>query len=877
MVKRVNFYIIALFLLFFIPLSANNLCARITTTTLPNGLSVIVEENHTSPVVAIQMWVKAGSADEEPREAGIAHVFEHMLFKGTEKRGIGQIAREVEAAGGYINAFTSFDYTVYHLAVASRYFHKGLDIISDAIQHSTFDPKELKKELEVVLEELRMGEDDPGRKLYKTIFEKAYTVHPYRRPVIGYRETVSSLTRDDMLRFFKKWYVPSNMTLVVVGDVDTEEALRNIREYFKDFTGSPPPERVRPEEPPQDSLRVTIIKRDINQTRLAMAFHIPPVTHEDSYPLDVLSGILAGGVTSRLYKRLKLEKDIVHTISAYAMTPRDGGLFLITATLDAERVEEALKEITAEIESVLQEGVTAEELERVKLAIESDFVYARETMQGRARQLGYYQTVSGSIEFERNYLERIRAVTQKEIRRAVARYFKPENLTVALLLPSRAETPIDEKLISSTILSSFTIKNADTLAEQPAEDIKKVELENGITLIVKEDHSNPTVALYAVFPGGLLFETKKTNGLSNFVAHMLTRGTKDMTRVEIARKIENMAGSLSGFSGRNSTGVSAVFLSRFFDEGLEVFSDVILNPTFPEEEIEKLRRDILASIEREEDYLPGYTFKLLYRELFKKHPYGMPILGEYTTVSTFKRSDIVAQYRKIFVPQRMILSVVGDVDSEHVIEKIRASFSGFKRKAVEPPEHGVVKKPKGRISTGEVKQKEQTHIGIGFVGPSLKDRDRYAMEIIAEALGSQGGRLFVELRDKQSLAYSVSAFIRAGVDTGMFGVYIGCAPEKKKKAIKSILRELKKLRKYGLTAEELERAKRALVGRYEMGLQGVKSQASDMALNELLSLGYDHFKRYPEIIESITEDDIQRAAKRYIDLRRYVISTVGPE
>ncbi len=877
MIARANSLMIALFLLIFIPLSANNTDARITTSVLPNGLTVIVDENHTSPVVAIQMWVRAGSADEEPGEAGIAHVFEHMLFKGTERRGIGQIAREVESAGGYINAFTSFDYTVYHLAVASRYFHKGLDIISDAIQHSTFDPEELKKELEVVLEELRMGEDDPGRKLYKTIFEEAYTVHPYRRPVIGFKETVSSLTRDDMLRFFKKWYVPSNMTLVVVGDVNTEDALDNIKEAFKEFRGSQPPERLRPQEPPQDSLRVTIIKRDIKQTRLAMAFHIPPVIHEDSYPLDVLSGILAGGVTSRLFKRLKLEKELVHTISAYAMTPRDSGLFLITATLDTASVEETLKEISRELEGLLEQGVAPEELKRVKLSIESDFVYARETMQGRARQLGYYQTVSGSIEFERNYLERIRAVTERDIKRVVAEYFNPRNLTVSLLLPERTEVSMDEQTISSAILSSFGLMKAPGIPEKTQGGIRKVELENGITLIVKEDHSNPTVALYGVFPGGLLFETKKTNGLSNFVARMLTRGTEKMTRVEIARRVEDMAATLSGFSGRNSTGVSGLFLSRFFDEALEIFADVVLNPTFPEEEIEKLRKDILAAIEREEDYLPGYTFKLLYRELFKKHPYGMPVLGEYTTVSTFKRADIVEHYRRVFVPQRMILSVVGDVDSDHVIEKVRAAFSGFEGDGTALPKHAAVKRPKGRISTGEVKRKEQTHIGIGFVGPSLRDRDRYAMEIVAEALGSQGGRLFVELRDRQSLAYSVSAFIKAGVDTGMFGVYIGCASEKKKRAIKSILKELKNLRKKGLTPEELERAKRALVGRYEMSLQGVKSQASDMALNELLGLGHDHFKKYPGIIESITAEEIERAVKRYIDLERYVISTVGAE
>src|SRR3989338_6988287 len=194
-------------------------------TKLNNGMTVILEEDHSAKVVAFQMFVRVGSADENEKEAGIAHVFEHMLFKGTEKRKVGQIAGEVEAAGGYINAYTSYDQTVYHLAVASRYFDTGLDIISDAIQHSSFDPNELKKELEVVLEEIRMNEDNPGRTLYKNILSTAFTTHPYKRPVIGFTDTVKSFTREQILNFFKKWYAPNNMTLVIVCDFYKNQAL----------------------------------------------------------------------------------------------------------------------------------------------------------------------------------------------------------------------------------------------------------------------------------------------------------------------------------------------------------------------------------------------------------------------------------------------------------------------------------------------------------------------------------------------------------------------------------------------------------------------------------------------------------------------------
>src|SRR3990167_5083569 len=227
-------------------------------TKLDNGMTVILEEDHSARVVAVQMFVRVGSADETEKEAGIAHVFEHMLFKGTEKRKVGQIAGEVEAAGGYINAYTSYDNTVYHLAVASRYFDTGLDIISDAIQRSSFHPNELKKELEVVLEEIRMNEDNPGRTLYKNILSTAFTTHPYKRPVIGFTDTVKTFSREQILDFFKKWYIPNNMVLVVVGDFDKNKALDAIKNSFKGFKPDTEPHKPRPAEPSQKELKTNI-------------------------------------------------------------------------------------------------------------------------------------------------------------------------------------------------------------------------------------------------------------------------------------------------------------------------------------------------------------------------------------------------------------------------------------------------------------------------------------------------------------------------------------------------------------------------------------------------------------------------------------------
>ncbi len=852
---------------------------KILKTTLDNGLTVILEEDHSAKVAAFQMWVRVGSADESADEAGIAHVFEHMLFKGTEKRGIGEIAREVEGSGGYINAYTSYDNTVYHLVVDSSHFSTGLDIISDAVQNSSFDPDELDKELEVVLEELRMGEDNPGRKLFKTLLAASYTTHPYGRPVIGFTKTVNSLDRGHILEFFDKWYRPNNMTLVIVGDFEIDEALKEVRESFKDFEPGENIERKRPAEPEQGELRTTITPEPVKQAQLGIAFHIPEQKHPDIYAIDVASVVLGYGVTSRLYKRLKVENELVNSVSTYAMTPKEPGVFLITATLDTENVDPTITEVVDILSELAADGTNRRELEKAKLSLESDFIYSRETMQGKASQLGYYETISGDLEFEKKYLDGIRSVKGEDVARIASQYLDPRNMSVSVIAPEE-----EEQSVSGAAIASAVAKGKRAYAERAKEtkeafgegEVTKVELDNGMTLLVKQDHSNETVAFYATFPGGLRYETTETNGLGNMMAAMLRRGTTKRTREDIAREAEDIAASINGFSARNTAGVSARTLSKHYYKGLSLFADMVKNPSFPEDELEKLRKDVLAAIERDEDYLPGYTFKLLYKELYGEHPYSMPIKGTVETVSGFTREDLAAHHERIFAPERMILSVVGDVNTEEVIESVKESFRDFERSGGERPVVQEVGPVEGIVVTGDRKQKEQTNIGIGFIGTTIDDKDKYPLSVLMEVLGSQGGRLFVELRDKKSLAYAVSAFSREGVESGMIGFYIGCAPAKKEEAIEGILHELKKVTTTNVTAEELERASNAIVGGFEIGLQEVMSQASSLSTDEALGLGYDHYKRFVKEVKDVSRRDVRRVARKYLTLDDYVVSIVGP-
>jgi zinc protease len=852
-------------------------------TTLKNGLKVIVEENHASRVVAAQVWVDVGSADEVGPDAGLAHVHEHMLFKGTDKRKVGEIAADIEGAGGDINAWTSYDQTVYHVTIASRELDVALDILADAVQHSTFDADELSRELEVVLEELRRGNDTPSRVASEMLFQTAYCKHPYQRPVIGYVDTVSKFTRDQILSFYRRWYQPKNMCLVVVGDVEEKAVLKRAEELFEARLNNADSSRTpRSLEPPQRSLRAIMKTQDIQETHLNMAWHGTPLHHEDTPALDVLSVLLGSGESSRLYRRVKREKELVNDCYAYSYTPHDPGLLVVGAQIHGPKIEEAFRALLIEAQRLRFEEPDPAEIEKARTIILADAVYQKETVQGIARKLGYFELVAGTTDFEEEYYARVKAVTPADVKRAAMKYLVPDALSVSTLMPTAHDGAMSESRVKSIVqetASELERKSATSRIELGSEQVAKVKLQNGATLLVREDNTVPLVSIRTASQGGLLAETERTNGVSHLVGELLVRGTKSFSAEQIIEETDRMAGSLGGLAGRNSLGLRGDFLRESWERGFELFASCTLEPSFETEELEKERKTQIEDIAARQDSLSSVAFDQFAASLYEQHPYRMPVIGTKESVSSLTRDEILTAFRDQMRPDRLTITVVGAVEVAKTIELIERKLGAANAHADAKTlvRSALPKPPEAPRTCRLQRDKEQAHLVLGFLGVTLMDERRFVLEVLASVLGGQAGRLFLELRDKQSLAYSVSAVSIEGLDPGYFAIYMGTSPDKLETAERGIREELKKVLDAEVSAAELDRAKRYLIGSHEIGLQRASARCSTMALNEAYGIGYDEYARYAERIQAVTARRVREVAREIIRLDASVRSIVSAQ
>ena len=856
----------------------------LVTTTLDNGLRVVACRSASAPVVALQVWVGVGSADETEAQGGLAHVHEHMLFKGTlasssgPGRKVGEIAAEIEKSGGDINAWTSYDQTVYHVVLAQRFFDTGLDVLADAIQRSAFDKEELSKELEVILEEIKRSEDQPGSRTSRALFETAYTQHPYKRPVIGYREVVKAFTRDDVMAFFDAHYRADRMTVVAVGDIDPDACVQKIGNAFANCPTKAKPLAPRHQEPAQHGMRAKGLTDDVEESHLSIGFAGPRLLDEDMPALDVLAVILGQGDSSRLQTRVKREQQLVNETWCYAYTPKDPGLVVVGAALAHDKIEATIGALGHEVRKLVDARPRTTEVDKAKAMLASEAIYQRETVEGMSRRLGTWTLLTDDPTYETRYQERVAKVTADDVRAAAEKYFNPEHANVVALVPRAHEKLVEPARLQAMAAAALAPPSAwKKRARVSAVDgVVKVSLPSGATVIVERDAGNPIVTVRAAWLGGLRGEDDATAGFTHLCSDLVCKGTSKTPALVLAEVIDGMAGHIDAFAGRNSFGMRATFLKQHVDRGLQLFFESMTDASFAGDELDRTRALVLEDMKNKLDNPAGLAFDLFNRSLWLKHPYRRDILGTVASVKSATSEALKSFWHARALPKQVVLSFVGDVEPDDVVYAVEDLLGAGDGRSVAAPSPARESPPTESRVARLVRARAQAHLVTGVRGLTLDDDDRFSLEVLCSALSGQGGRLFYELRDKQSLCYSVSAFSVEGLEPGNFAVYMGTSPDKVDKALVGINELLREVTDSGITAAELDRSKRYLVGSHEIGLQRLGARGSAMALNELYGLGHLAHRGYEKKIDAVSLEDVLRVTRRIMAGER-VTAVVGPE
>ncbi len=833
---------------------------RVSRKVLDNGLTVITKEIPNSPLAAIQVWVNAGSITEGKfTGSGISHYVEHMLFKGTKNRAVGEMSREIRRLGGQLNAFTSYEHTMYHIVLPKEHMEKGLEIQADAIRYSSFDPQECEREKQVILKEINMGDDDPQRYLFRTFAANLYQVHPYRHPVIGYREVFSKLTRDDLLDYYQGMYLPSNMVLVVVGGVKKESVWDKVDEVFGDFSRQPSPPMVLPKEQPVMAPRAVEREFPIQIARLSLGFPTVDLRDPDLYPLDVLATIMGSGRASRLYRKLKEERGLVYEINCESYTPSYQGFLLITASLDYQKTDQVKEALWEELQAVAEGGVSDEELDRAKAWIVSEFLVGQERVESQARDLGNNEATLGDFAFSGRYLEGIQQVTPEDISRIAGKYLVSGRETMVALKP-KAEAghpkpqeppPTEKAKISKTVLG------------------------NGLRALIQAEPKLPLVGVKLLVGGGVRAEEAADNGVFNFIQQMLLKGTKRHSASELSQELEMRGIRLDTDAGSSSVGCNMVLQSQHLKFGLKMLSEILFEPAFPTNELELTRRKILADIKDDEDELFPVARKLLMKALYLQHPYRQPITGDKETVAALGRDTLLEVHRRLYVPGNMVLAIFGQVNPEEtkrLLEETFGTYPGVSYPRLSVPQEEPISSVRERQAALE---KKQTLLLLGYRGTSIDSPDRYPLQALTYILSGMGSRIFDNLREQKGLAYYAGAFMFIGLEPGAYVFYAGTTADKAELAKQELLLEVERLRKEMVTSEELDMAKENIIGSRRIERQQNLRFADEAAQAELFGLGYEEIYQFEDKVRQITRKDILSIAQKYFAPGGYAAVTVG--
>jgi len=807
--------------------------------TLSNGFDVIVREDHAHPLASVQVWVRAGSIHEEQwTGGGMAHLCEHMLFKGTDKRSAQRISQDIQALGGYVNAYTSFNRTVYYIEGLAEHAGGYMEILADMVRHSRLDPAELVREKDVIRREMAMDADDAGSAGQHLMQATAFKRHPLRHPIIGHRSVFDQMTHADLTAFVKRHYAPNNCFLVVTGAVDTARVHELAESCFGDWQRQPGNPVNLPVEPVQQSPRSARIGFATDITRISLGWPIPGETHEDKPALDVLAFLLGSGRSSA-----------------------ECGLFSVDAECDPEDTDKTTKALHQVLQSFLKSGPTKAELEKAIRATIAGQHRSLVTTRGQAASLGAGWLMSNTLDNAARYLDAIRSLTVAKVKTVAVRYIKPQTLNTVIVEPEA-----EVKKTSSAAKAATASRSVEHLV-----------LPNGLTVLLGHNPRLPLVSLRAGFLAGVLHETDLHAGATQVAAQLLMKGTKERTAAQLGSVLEDRGGSLyaNGDAHRLMLGAETVAGDEAL--ALELFHDLATNALMPPAALDAVKKRQSASIREEQEDPLTVALRLARKEIFAQTPFARTALGTLESVAALTVPFCRKHLSQVLRGGNGVLSVFGDFDVKQVRRQITSTLGRL---------------PKGPRLLSDMKQlpvlgkpghfekrmkKEQAVLVLGFRTVGLHDANSYALSLIDEACSDMGSRLFNRIREELGLAYYVGAQSFMAYGAGAFYFYVGTDPAKIDLAEKEMKLQIADLAKNGLTSDELERAKTTWRSTWLRAQQGNGPLADTMGWDELNGLGSQHFEQLPGIVSAITPKQIKAVAAKYLQAKQAFTVRVLPE
>jgi zinc protease len=835
----------------------------VETLHLQNGLSVLVQPDFTAPVVSIQFWCATGSIHESPWVgAGLSHLLEHLMFKGTPTLGNSQMAQKIQDLGGHLNAYTSFDRTVYHVDLPSDNALPAFEILADAIFNSTIPAEEYDKEMEVIRREFAMGRDNPDSELGKLIFQTAFTRHPYRHPVIGYLDLFNQVTRDDVVAYYRERYSPQNLSLIVCGAVQPETIFARATELLEKYPRRKMADLLIPEEPHQHQPRVLRREFATQLSRVALCWPMGGFDHAHTPALDLLAVLVGGGRSSRLNQICVEKLALAEQIDAFAYAPAGHGLWGIEARCAPDKEKTLLEEIKRQIHQLQHTPPDDREVDRAKRQSLLHQVHSQKTMSGKAASLGRGWIYQRDPHLSARYHERVQTVTAEEIVTVARRYLVADRENLVSLVP-KSET------------STVTAVSKEVLARPIPQSIA---LSSPLQrCLYMPQHTLPLLSLRAVLPGGLLSEPEGKAGLGRLAAQLLVKGTRHRNAEQLAADVEQLGGSLHSDSGNNSSTLSLELLSPDWKPGLDLFIEMLTETAPTEAELQTEKRKQLSLLQAEHDYPMAAARDLVRAALYPGHPYGGKNFGTVESIESITLKDILSYQASRLLTQELVFAVTGPTAPGQWSDSVAKAVSSLAARESQPKARPAIAPLREIIRREQIVPKEQAVMHLAYPTVPVTHPDQIALSILDEALSDLGSRLFVRIREELGLAYFVGTSQFLGLDAGHFFFYLGTDPAKRKEIEAELLREVALLAEKGITHEEFARARAKMQSQDKLEQQNPSQIAYAASLDELFGLGYTYGQTRRDRIAEISLEEVNAIASRYFSQPNYVLATVSPE